>query len=80
MKVVFEHYCPICNTRTQEIYDKDVQERSLGGVVQYMTFKGMISGGEKPFVRFEKGNWIFISCPNCGAVLNGDVCEKQLDP
>jgi len=77
-EVVLMHNCPVCHLRTKEVYEKDTSELSFkGGIVQSWTFKKMIYG-EKPFDSFRTGNWHFIICPQCGTVLNADICEKEI--
>ena len=76
-EVILKHDCPVCHVRTKEVYEKEVRELSLkGGIVQSWTFKRMIYG-EKPFESLRTGNWHFIICPQCGIVLNADICEKE---
>ena len=78
--VVFEHNCPVCHYMTKEAYEKTTFELSVTRrTVESYVFKSIITGtGKHKFERFRIDRWFFVSCPQCGTVLNADVCEKVI--
>lgn len=78
-EIVLIHNCPVCKLKTTEVFLKSYEKLSTQSVcvLNYDFIKEL--DGKPHFERIEQGNYTFLICPNCGTVLSGDICEKEID-
>ena len=76
--MVLTHKCPVCKYQTKETYLKETSHLVVKGTdIVHFSFKKE-ENDKEPFDRFECCGRVTISCPKCGVLLAGDVCETLL--